>query len=134
MGFLTISQQQGGLHAGASGGGPPGPQVLLLSLLPHPQSWWPDGSSLSGVTLRPDKAQGRNRREEASLRQGRWGRTEFPKGPQQSWSADSPELISCRRDLRMVMTYFIQAGLGLGLTATDTSEKSIAISSQPSVP
>ena len=77
-------------------GGPPGLQVHLLSLLSHPQSWWPDGSSPSGVTLRPEKAQGRNRREEASLPKGLWGRREFPRGPQQSWSADSPEPVSCR--------------------------------------
>lgn len=133
MGFLTISQQQGGLHADASGGGPPGPKVRLLSLLLHPQSWWPVGSSPSGVTLRPDKAQGRNRREEASLPKGLWGRREFPRGHQQSWSADSPEPISCRWDLGMT-TYFIEAGLGLGLAATDTSEKSITIPSQPSAP
>ena len=31
-------------------------------------------------------------------------------------------------------TYFIEAGLGLGLAATDTSEKSITIPSQPSAP
>ena len=59
---------------------------------------------------------------------------EFPRGPQQSWLADSPEPVSCRRDLGMVMTYFIGAGLGLGLATTDTSEKSAAIPSQPSGP
>lgn len=135
MGFLTISQQQEGSTQALQGGralrapGPP-PSPCSLSLRA--------GGQMAAAFLvspsRPDKAQGRNRRGSISP-PGTLGRTEFPKAPQQSWSADSPRTIQ------------LQAGFSDGDDLLHTGwtgfrahryrhlrEKSIAISSQPSVP